>query len=256
VIDRKRRVTHLRTTSARQVRSHNQELSRATSESGHFGQARIICPKLDTEFECRRADDRIRQLQLVLPPELHSSRANRSRQFANSDLPKKFADLLFSFVVSDGHASSSISVMTETPQVPAGSGSANRPPSRYKATFVSSSPVIATRRGRAAAMRADLAAIGWLPRIWRDREDPSPAVGRLRAIPGTGVAFFSAPTAMHLQPLRFHPGCSQRLEISTSVVTRKMRSACGVKDGTPLLVLNPSFRIRIKRPLRHMSPLH
>jgi len=77
-------------------------------------------------------------------------------------------------------------------------------------------PFSSIRRGSAAAMRADLVAIGWLPRMCRDRQDLSPAVCRLRAIPRTGAVLFSVPTATHQQPLRFQLGCSQRPQISTS----------------------------------------
>ena len=58
--------------------------------------------------------------------------------------------------VSDGQASSSISVMTEMPYSPGGSGTCNLPPSRYSTTFVSSGPVTPIPRALRSATRVGL----------------------------------------------------------------------------------------------------
>ena len=112
--------------------------------------------------------------------------------------------------------SSSRVIAIETRSLPTLTGSY---PRRF--TFYVADPLSSIRPACAAAMRADLAAIGWFRRISRNRQGLSLAVCHSRAIPKTEAAFFSAPAAMLLQPLQFQPVCSQRLEISMSMVNER-----------------------------------
>ena len=76
-------------------------------------------------------------------------------------------------------------------------------------TFYVADPLSSIRRGHAAAMRADLAAIGWFLRTSRDPPDLSPGFCHSHAIPKTEAVLSFALAAMHPQPLRFQPGYSQ-----------------------------------------------
>ena len=154
-----------------------------------------------------------------------------------------------------------------------------RPPSRYKATFVASRPVMAIetrslptltrsyprrftfyvadplssiRRALAAAMRADLAAIEWSPRISRDRQGLSLAIRHSRALAET-EAVFSVRAATHRPRLRFQSVCScdgrlpreaehaKRKSAITRDANAKTRDACA-----------PRSRLRLTQPpLQH-----
>src|SRR5437667_3179272 len=85
----------------------------------------------------------------------------------------------------------------------------------YSAAIQSNRLVIATRRGRVAAMPTDLRAIALFRRLLPNRSEPCFPARHSRALPGIEGVSFSARAATHQQPPRFQPVCSQRWEIST-----------------------------------------